>query len=112
MAQEWCVAYGILSEEKAQEIYKKICKRKGKPCVLTPVKKTSTSVSVAVKASVTETKKKAGRSKRKVIEDDVDGILNSSTHFSSLAKCFVLLLQNWAKALVGKVKALLEYDIL
>jgi hypothetical protein len=29
MAQEWCVAYGILDEKEASRVYKIICKRKG-----------------------------------------------------------------------------------
>ena len=31
MAQEWCVSYGVLSEKEANHVYNAICKRKGKP---------------------------------------------------------------------------------
>jgi len=37
MAQEWCVLYGILSYERADELHRMICKRKGK-AVASPTK--------------------------------------------------------------------------
>jgi hypothetical protein len=47
MAQEWCVAYGILNEAEAVKLHTAICKRKGKPVVISPVrndtKKTSSN---------------------------------------------------------------------
>ena len=66
MAQEWCVFYGVLDEEKAFELFKKICKRKGaKPP--TPVKKSAGKP--ASKAAVQPKKKK---SKKTVVDDDVE----------------------------------------
>ncbi len=59
MAQEWCVSYGVLSMERAEELWNLICRRKkgkGAP-VPSPVKAKQDS-----KTHVTK--------KRKVIEDD------------------------------------------
>eukprot|EP01038_Epipyxis_sp_PR26KG_P009567 gene9567-12885_t len=39
MAQEWCLAYGILDYDEAEELNYRICKRKGKPLPPTPAKK-------------------------------------------------------------------------
>ena len=33
MAQEWCVAYGVLSEKIANQVFNTICKRKGKSSI-------------------------------------------------------------------------------
>lgn len=29
MAQDWCLAHGVLGMEKAEALYKRVCKRKG-----------------------------------------------------------------------------------
>jgi len=38
MGQEWCVAYGILSEADALKLHTAICKRKGKPLTVSPMR--------------------------------------------------------------------------
>ena len=50
MAQEWCIAYGVLPAEEAAKLYKAVCKRKGQkaeagstPKKATPAKKRKTS---------------------------------------------------------------------
>lgn len=63
MAQEWCLAYGILSFERANKLNMIVCKRKGKPVA---------SIASPVKASSGKAQAKpaaAGR-KRKVVDDD------------------------------------------
>lgn len=62
MAQEWCVAYGVLPEEEAQKIYKKVLKRKGK---FPPAS-----------ASKTKSKSKPGvkKEKKKVMKEEVDDV--------------------------------------
>ena len=44
MAQEWCVAYGVLSESESLEIHNKVCKRKGKPLLSSPMVPKSSKV--------------------------------------------------------------------
>jgi hypothetical protein len=66
MAQEWCLAYGILEWNKAKKVYEAICKKKGKAIVKyeqkSPVK--------ASKISAPVVKKEA--KKRKLVSDDLD----------------------------------------
>mmetsp|Transcript_42 Transcript_42/g.59 ORF Transcript_42/g.59 Transcript_42/m.59 type:complete len:116 (-) Transcript_42:52-399(-) len=59
MAQEWCVAYGVLSEEEAAKVHKQILKRKGLK------KASSSSQSPPPKSSAGTKKKKA----KKVLND-------------------------------------------
>eukprot|EP01083_Nonionella_stella_P231279 816804_1 len=74
MAAEWCVSYGVLTEEEAGKLYKAILKRKGKDSAgagATPVKRKSSSSS----SSVTKSKKKVarkGKSKRAIKEEADD----------------------------------------
>ena len=59
MAQEWCVAYGVLEASKATKLWKIISQRKG----------VKTSNSPLVKKAVNNTSKP--RSSKTVIDDDV-----------------------------------------
>lgn len=59
MAQEWCVNYGVLPEEEAAKLYKKIMKRKA------AVKSAGGSSSPARKKSASSSKKKG----KKVLDD-------------------------------------------
>ena len=63
MAQEWCIAYGVLPSEEAEKVYKVVCKRKG-------VKPSESVRSTPVKKA-TPAKRKT--SKSKVIDEDADG---------------------------------------
>eukprot|EP00984_Skeletonema_dohrnii_P013295 scaffold5491_cov107-Skeletonema_dohrnii-CCMP3373.AAC.3 len=60
MAQEWCVSYGVLSEEDAAKIYKKILKRK------------AAAKSVGSSSPVKSEKKSASKKKGKKVMDDVE----------------------------------------
>jgi hypothetical protein len=62
MAQEWCVNYGVLSEEEAAKLYKKITKRKA------AIKSSGSSSSSSPVKSEKKKKKKA----KKVLLDDVE----------------------------------------
>mmetsp|Transcript_2969 Transcript_2969/g.2830 ORF Transcript_2969/g.2830 Transcript_2969/m.2830 type:complete len:145 (+) Transcript_2969:68-502(+) len=65
MAAEWCVSYGVLTEEEAGKLYKAILKRKGKDGSGTGVRS----------SSVTKSKKKVvrkGKSKRAIKEEADD----------------------------------------
>ncbi|CAB9513565.1 expressed unknown protein [Seminavis robusta] len=59
MAQEWCVAYGVLPEDEAQKYYKKVLKRKGKGA--------SASAASSSKSSSAPAKKKK---KAKVVKEE------------------------------------------
>ncbi|EED87161.1 predicted protein [Thalassiosira pseudonana CCMP1335] len=59
MAQEWCVNYGVLSEEEAAKAYKAVVKRKGSK------KASSTSPTPSSKSAGTKKKKKV----KKVLDD-------------------------------------------
>ncbi len=61
MAQEWCVAYGVLSDEDAAKLYKKIQKRKAAA--------KSVGSSSPVKS---EKKKSSSKKKGKKVMDDVE----------------------------------------
>ena len=50
MAQEWCLLYGCLSEDKASEIERLVCKRKGRIISSHPPVKSSKSKSGAEKS--------------------------------------------------------------
>eukprot|EP00577_Skeletonema_sp_RCC1716_P024863 CAMPEP_0113424500 /NCGR_PEP_ID=MMETSP0013_2-20120614/29631_1 /TAXON_ID=2843 ORGANISM="Skeletonema costatum, Strain 1716" /NCGR_SAMPLE_ID=MMETSP0013_2 /ASSEMBLY_ACC=CAM_ASM_000158 /LENGTH=119 /DNA_ID=CAMNT_0000312523 /DNA_START=75 /DNA_END=434 /DNA_ORIENTATION=- /assembly_acc=CAM_ASM_000158 len=63
MAQEWCVSYGVLSEEDAAKIYKKILKRKA------AAKSVGGGSSSPVKS---EKKKSSSKKKAKKVMDDVE----------------------------------------
>lgn len=58
MAQEWCVAYGILSEAEALKLHTIICKRKGKPVVNSPIRN--------------EPKKSSVSKARRINDDDIE----------------------------------------
>ena len=62
MAQEWCVSYGVLSEEDAAKIYKKILKRKA----------AAKSVGGSSSPVKSEKKKSASKKKAKKVMDDVE----------------------------------------
>jgi hypothetical protein len=67
MAQQWCVDYGVLSEEEAAKIHKKIMKRKA------AAKGTSSSGgSSSSPAPKSEKKKSSSKKKAKKILDDVE----------------------------------------
>mmetsp|Transcript_11688 Transcript_11688/g.17903 ORF Transcript_11688/g.17903 Transcript_11688/m.17903 type:complete len:119 (-) Transcript_11688:132-488(-) len=62
MAQEWCVAYGVLSDEDAAKIHKKILKRKA----------AAKSVGSSSPAPKSEKKKSSSKKKVKKVMDDVE----------------------------------------
>lgn len=77
MAQEWCLAYGILEAQEAKQLYDRLLKRKasGGKANDSPVK-TSRNTSSTTKASTASTSNShgtAGRKRKAVIEDDIDG---------------------------------------
>lgn len=64
MAQDWCLAYGVLPAEQARTLYADFCNRKGikapsAPQVSSPVKKSAVPV-------------KAARKRRVLADDDVE----------------------------------------
>ena len=65
MAQEWCLAYGILPFDKANALNMIVCKRKGKPAtsMASPVKSNTKSTAAASKAA-------PSNRRRKVVDDD------------------------------------------
>lgn len=66
MAQEWCLAYGILPFDQASKLNIIVCKRKGKP-----VTSIASPVKVQVKGKAQAKPAAAGASrKRKVVDDD------------------------------------------
>ena len=72
MAQEWCVAYGVLDNENAKRIDKIICTRKGlKPS--TEPKRSTSSSSSTIAASIVKTtiKKGSGNKKKNYSEDQI-----------------------------------------
>eukprot|EP01083_Nonionella_stella_P087127 242256_1 len=75
MAAEWCVSYGVLSEEEAGKLYKAILKRKGKDAgVRSPVKRKSSSSSSSVsKSNKKKVVRKSSKSKR-AIKEEVDDV--------------------------------------
>mmetsp|Transcript_12876 Transcript_12876/g.24180 ORF Transcript_12876/g.24180 Transcript_12876/m.24180 type:complete len:119 (+) Transcript_12876:88-444(+) len=70
MAQEWCVAHGVLPHEEAQKLYKAILKRKGK------VLSTASSKSNAGDSKKSASSKKVKREKKVVKEEAVDVGMN------------------------------------
>jgi len=94
MAQDWCLLYGILEVDAAGELYKKVCKRKGKDHKqITPVKSQSSSSSSSSPApkkndnvrSATKptTKPTTGNKKAKIIDDNIDTGLESGVAWES-----------------------------
>lgn len=74
MAQDWCLMYGILEVDAATSLYKKVCKRKGKP--ITPIKTEVTSSSTSKKndndkvvPKSTKVTVPTGNKKAKIIDD-------------------------------------------
>ncbi len=74
MAQEWCLAYGILEWARAKKLYEAICKRKGKPATYTEqqIKHESPVKGKTKAAPVAATKKAPAARKRKLVDDDLD----------------------------------------
>jgi hypothetical protein len=60
MAQEWCVAYGVLSREQAHELWQQICRRKAE------ARRPNKS---PMKSSNSSSNKRARSSKSNVIDD-------------------------------------------
>jgi hypothetical protein len=58
MAQEWCVAYGVLDDEKARKVDKIICTRKGTKPSQSPKKVSSSSSSSSSNANSVKEKEK------------------------------------------------------
>eukprot|EP01040_Poterioochromonas_malhamensis_P009667 gene9667-10494_t len=75
MAQEWCIAYGILEPDQAKKLYEKIQRRKsGK--VESPVKssKTASASKASAKAPPAKPANTSASKRRKVVvEDDIEG---------------------------------------
>ena len=68
MAQEWCVAYGVLDDDEAIKVDKIICTRKGtKPSQI--AKKSSSSASSTSAAVKEKVKKEAPVKKYKYADD-------------------------------------------
>ena len=80
MAQEWCVAYGVLDNENAKKIDKIICARKGLKPSVEPKRSTSSTSSTTVGASVTvkSTAKKISVVRKKSFKDD-DSIVDTGS---------------------------------
>lgn len=74
MAQEWCLAYGILEWSRAKKLYEAVCKRKGKPATYTPqqIKSESSPVKGKSKPAVVAAKKAPVARKRKIADDGID----------------------------------------
>mmetsp|Transcript_5331 Transcript_5331/g.7710 ORF Transcript_5331/g.7710 Transcript_5331/m.7710 type:complete len:121 (-) Transcript_5331:108-470(-) len=64
MAQEWCVAYGVLSDEDAAKLHKKILKRKAAA--------KSVGSGSSSPAPKSEKKKSSSKKKAKKVMDDVE----------------------------------------
>jgi hypothetical protein len=86
MAQDWCLAYGILESDAAMNLYKTVCKRKGKPVnvskvtaspVKPPVKKELSNKKSSVKESNTVVEKP--KKKAKIIDEITDTGFDSSS---------------------------------
>ena len=74
MAQDWCLAYGILEIEEATKLFKSVSKRKEKgKSGNTPVKASSSSSS----SSTTNAKK----AKKSTIIDDIAADMETDTGF-------------------------------
>lgn len=66
MAQEWCLAYGVLPEEQAKKLYAKVCSRKG----IKPVVQSSAIQSPVKKPAASGN---GGRKRKVVVEGDLEG---------------------------------------
>eukprot|EP00581_Thalassiosira_minuscula_P019882 CAMPEP_0183733256 /NCGR_PEP_ID=MMETSP0737-20130205/40639_1 /TAXON_ID=385413 /ORGANISM="Thalassiosira miniscula, Strain CCMP1093" /LENGTH=87 /DNA_ID=CAMNT_0025966473 /DNA_START=167 /DNA_END=430 /DNA_ORIENTATION=+ len=69
MAQEWCLAYGVMEERDAEKAYKAMIKRKGKAAASGGGG--SSSRSPPPKSS-SSSKKKSGKKSKKRVLDDVE----------------------------------------
>lgn len=71
MAQEWCVAYGVLDDDEAIKVDKIICTRKGtKPSQL--IKKATSSATSSSSSAVSKDKvKKEPSNKKYKYADDI-----------------------------------------
>ena len=71
MAQDWCLAYGILPADKAEKLYKTVCNRKGiKP---SPAAKKSSSSS----SSSSSNQNNHGRAKKAKVVVEGDMVMDS-----------------------------------
>ena len=70
MAQEWCVAYGVLDNENAKKIDKIICLRKGTKPSVEPKKNNSTSSSSSSSKTVVTSVTSKGKQSQKEIEKE------------------------------------------
>eukprot|EP01041_Mallomonas_annulata_P008345 gene8345-17192_t len=75
MAQEWCVAYGILNDVEASALYQKISKRKAKLSGQSPAKTKNQSSNKDNNLSSKSNKPKPKRRKVDDDDDDDDDIL-------------------------------------
>jgi len=73
MAQEWCLAYGILSLEKATKLNAVVCKRKGKPNSSTSASMVKVEYSSSKSISMVEKKVTTMKRSRVVDDDDIVG---------------------------------------
>ena len=76
MAQEWCLAYGILSWERANKLNIVVCKRKGKSVasVASPAAGAAGKGKAQNNTKASKPVAAAGRGKKRVIdEDDIIG---------------------------------------
>ena len=73
MAQEWCVAYGVLDDDEAIKVDKIICTRKGtKPSQLIKKATTSATSSSSSSSAVSKDKvKKEASNKKYKYADDI-----------------------------------------
>ena len=71
MAQEWCVLHGVLSWERAEELWAQICKRKGKPVTASPGKPPAKA-------------KPAPSKKRKLVADESDIVADTGLDAGSV----------------------------
>ena len=94
MAQEWCLAYGILSLEKAIKLNAIVCKRKGKPVSASPMVKVEYSSSKSI--SVVEKKVTTVKRRRVVDDDDIVGDTGQNIYFphylTTTTRCIISLL--------------------
>mmetsp|Transcript_28877 Transcript_28877/g.60093 ORF Transcript_28877/g.60093 Transcript_28877/m.60093 type:complete len:125 (-) Transcript_28877:519-893(-) len=68
MAQEWCIAYGVMDEKDALKAYKAMVKRKG----LSRTKSSSSASPPRVSSSSSSGSKKKKKNKKRVVDDTVE----------------------------------------
>lgn len=79
MAQDWCLAYGILPFERANKLNMIVCKRKGKPVasIASPAGKVGSKTSKPAAKTTNTT------SKRKKVQNDDDVVGDTGMGASS-----------------------------